>query len=39
MDTYRRPQDPPVFDMVVVVGLVFNALVVVFMLLYWLDFL
>lgn len=39
MDSYERQKDPPVFDMVVIVGLVFNALIVVFMVLYWLDLL
>ncbi len=36
---YERPKDPQVFDMFVIVGLVFNVLVVVFILLYWLDLL
>ncbi len=39
MATYERQKDPPIFDMVVIVGLVFNALVVVFMVLYWLNLL
>jgi hypothetical protein len=34
---YERQKDPKVFDMFVIVGLVFNVLVVVFMVLYWLD--
>ena len=36
---YERPKDPKVFDMFVIVGLVFNVLVVVFIVLYWLDLL
>ncbi|MEK7286250.1 MAG: hypothetical protein AAB035_03010 [Nitrospirota bacterium] len=36
---YERPNDPKVFDMLVIVGLVFNVLIVVFILLYWLDLL
>jgi hypothetical protein len=39
METYQRPKDPKVFDMFVIVGLVFNVLVVTFMVLYWLDLL
>ena len=36
---YERPKDPKIFDMFVIVGLVFNVLVVVFIVLYWLDLL
>ena len=36
---YERPKDPKVFDMFVIVGLVFNVLVVIFIVLYWLDLL
>ncbi len=39
MDAYERPKDPKVFDMFVIVGLVFNVLIVVFIVLYWLDLL
>lgn len=45
MDTYQhpkdyeRPKDPKIFDMLVIVGLVFNVMVVVFILLYWLNLL
>jgi hypothetical protein len=36
---YERPQDPKIFDMLVIVGLVFNVLIVIFIVLYWLDLL
>ncbi len=36
---YVRPKDPKIFDMLVIVGLVFNVMVVVFILLYWLNLL
>jgi len=39
LGVYERPKDPKVFDMFVIVGLVFNVLVVVFIVLYWLDLL
>ena len=32
-------KDPQIFDMIVIVGLVFNLLIAVFILLYWLDLL
>ena len=39
----RRPppkkKDPQIFDMLVIVGLVFNLLIAIFILLYWLDLL
>lgn len=34
-----KRKDPQIFDMIVIVGLVFNLLVAVFILLYWLDLL
>jgi len=36
---YQRPKDPKIFDMLVIVGLVFNVMVVIFIVLYWLDLL
>ena len=39
MDTYERPKDAKLFDMLVIVGLVFNVLIVTFIVLYWLNFL
>ncbi len=39
VDTYERPKDPKLFDMLVIVGLVFNALIVIFILLFWMDLL
>lgn len=36
---YERPKDPKIFDMLVIVGLVFNALVVIFIVLYWVGLL
>lgn len=36
---YERPKDPKIFDMLVIVGLVFNVLIVIFIVLYWLDLL
>lgn len=37
MDTYERQKDPQIFDMIVIVGLIFNALISVFIVLYWLN--
>ena len=39
MDAYQRPKDAKLFDMLVIVGMVFNVLIVTFILLYWLDLL
>jgi len=36
---YERPKDAKLFDMLVIVGLVFNVLIVIFILLYWVDLL
>ncbi len=36
---YVRPKDPKLFDNLVIVGLVFNVVIVIFILLYWLDLL
>lgn len=36
---YERPKDPKLFDNFVIVGLVFNVIIVTFILLYWLDLL
>lgn len=36
---YQRPKDPPIFDMMVIIGLIFNVLIVIFVLLYWLNLL
>lgn len=32
-------KDPQIFDMIVIVGLVFNLLIAAFLVLYWLDLL
>jgi hypothetical protein len=34
-----KKKDPQIFDMIVIVGLVFNLLIAIFILLYWLDLL
>jgi hypothetical protein len=34
-----KKKDPQIFDMLVIVGLVFNLLIAIFILLYWLDLL
>ena len=39
MDTYERPKDAKLFDMLVIVGMVFNVLIVIFIVLYWLNLL
>ncbi len=36
---YERPKDPKIFDNLVIVGLVFNVMIVIFILLYWLGLL
>jgi hypothetical protein len=35
--TYYSHKTAPLFDMLVIVGMVFNALMAVFVVLYWLD--
>lgn len=41
----QEPEGPyshknsPIFDMIVIVGLIFNALIAIFVVLYWLDLL
>ncbi len=32
-------KNTPIFDMIVIVGLIFNALIAIFVVLYWLDLL
>lgn len=36
---YERPKDPKLFDNLVIVGLVFNVMIVIVILLYWLNLL
>ena len=36
---YERPKDPKLFDNLVIVGLVFNVMIVIFILLYWVGLL
>ena len=35
---YYSHKNSPLFDLFIIVGLVFNALMVIFFVLYWLDF-
>lgn len=37
MDPKNRHKDPKIFDMIVIVGLIFNALIAIFLVLYWLN--
>lgn len=37
--TYYSHKNSPIFDMIVIVGLIFNALIAIFVVLYWLDLL
>lgn len=32
-----KRKDPQIFDMIVIVGLIFNALIAIFLVLYWLN--
>jgi hypothetical protein len=36
---YYSHKNSPIFDMIVIVGLIFNALIAIFVVLYWLDLL
>ena len=36
---YERQKDPQIFDMIVIIGLIFNALISIFIVLYWLNLL
>jgi hypothetical protein len=35
----EKQKDPKIFDMIVIVGLVFNALIAIFLILYWFNLL
>lgn len=39
MDPKEGHKDPKIFDMIVIVGLIFNALIAIFLVLYWLNLL
>lgn len=39
MDPKDRHKDPQIFNMIVIVGLIFNALIAIFLVLYWLNLL
>ena len=39
MGVYERQKDPEIFHMIVIIGLIFNALISIFVVLYWLNLL